>query len=191
SGHVMPAAARLMSEKGLQPGDVRGSGPGGRVLKEDVMGAKKPQLAKAPAPAGRAPSPTSAREEEVVPMTTMRRRIAERLVEAQQTAAMLTTFNEVDMTEVMALRKRYQDDFVKKYEIKLGFMSFFVKACIDALKQFPAANAEVREKNVIYKNYSDIGVAVGGGKGLVVPVIRNAEQFSFSEIEETIKHYWV
>lgn len=184
-GHVMPAAARAMAEAGLNPGQVAGTGPGGRVLKEDVA-----RAAAAPATStalSKAPPAEGFREEEVVPMTTMRRRIAERLVEAQQTAAMLTTFNEVDMSAVMALRKQYQENFVKKYEIKLGFMSFFVKACVDALKQFPAINAEIREKNIVYKNYYDIGVAVGGGKGLVVPVIRNAERLSFAEVETTIK----
>lgn len=120
-------------------------------------------------------------------MTTMRRKIAERLVEAQQTAAMLTTFNEVDMSNVMSLRKQYQDEFVKKYDVKLGFMSFFVKAAVDALKQFPAVNAEIREKNIVYRNYYDVGVAVGGGKGLVVPVIRNAERLGFADVEKTIK----
>ena len=122
-------------------------------------------------------------------MTTMRRRIAERLVEAQQTAAMLTTFNEVDMGGVMALRRQYQEAFSSRYQIKLGFMSFFVKAVVDALKQFPAVNAEIREENIIYKNYYDIGVAVGGGKGLVVPVIRNAERLSFAEVEQTIRDF--
>jgi len=192
-GFVMPAAARAMHEAGVNPADVTGSGPGGRILKEDVAKAKASSgTMKAVVP----PPPSSTvvggdREEEIVPMTTVRRRIAERLVEAQQTAAMLTTFNEVDMSEIMALRKRYQDAFVGKYDIKLGFMSFFVKACVDALKQFPAVNAEVREKNVIYKNYFDVGVAVGGGKGLVVPVIRNAERLSFSEIEKTIRDFGV
>jgi 2-oxoglutarate dehydrogenase E2 component (dihydrolipoamide succinyltransferase) len=133
------------------------------------------------------PAPAGDRDEEVVAMTTVRRRIAERLVEAQQTAAMLTTFNEVDMTEVMELRKKFQEDFVKRYDTKLGFMSFFVKASVDALKQFPAVNAEIRGTDIVYKNYYDIGVAVGGGKGLVVPVLRNAERLSFAEIELAIK----
>jgi 2-oxoglutarate dehydrogenase E2 component (dihydrolipoamide succinyltransferase) len=109
------------------------------------------------------------------------------LVEAQQTAAMLTTFNEIDMSVVMRLRQEHQPVFQEKYDIKLGFMSFFVKACVDALKQFPALNSEIRDKNIVYKNYYDVGVAVGGGKGLVVPIIRNAERLSFAEIEKTIK----
>ena len=119
-------------------------------------------------------------------MSRLRRTVAERLVAAQHAAALLTTFNEVDMTDVMALRKQYGEEFQKKYNIKLGFMSFFVKACIDALKQFPGVNAEVRETNIIYHNYFDIGVAIGGGKGLVVPVLRNAERMSFAEIEAAI-----
>jgi 2-oxoglutarate dehydrogenase E2 component (dihydrolipoamide succinyltransferase) len=191
---VMPAAARALHEAGLTAADVKGTGPGGRILKEDVQqavkGASKKAATPKPASAAGPPAPSGDyRKEEVVPMTTMRRRIAERLVEAQQTAAMLTTFNEVDMTEVMALRKRYQEQFVKKYDIKLGFMSFFVKACVDGLKLFPAVNAEIREKNAVYRNYCDIGVAVGGGKGLVVPVIRDAERLSFSQIEQTIRDF--
>jgi 2-oxoglutarate dehydrogenase E2 component (dihydrolipoamide succinyltransferase) len=126
------------------------------------------------------------RGEEVVKMSPMLRRIAERLVESQQTAALLTTFNEIDMTAVLELRKEHQDDFVKKYEIKLGFMSFFVKAAIEALKLIPQVNAEVRGDSIVYRNYYDIGVAVGGGKGLVVPVIRNAELLSFAQVEQTI-----
>lgn len=119
-------------------------------------------------------------------MTSLRRRIAERLVSAQQTAALLTTFNEADMSAIMALRSQYKDTFQQRYGIKLGFMSFFVKAVIEALKAVPALNAEIRETNVVYRNYYDIGVAVGGGKGLVVPVIRNAERLSFAEVELTI-----
>ena len=126
------------------------------------------------------------REEEVVPMSPIRRRIAQRLVEAQQTAALLTTFNEVDMTAVMALRNEHKGTFEEKYGIKLGFMSFFVKAAIDALKLVPAVNAEIRETNIVYHNFFDIGIAVGGGKGLVVPVLRDADRMSFADIELTI-----
>jgi 2-oxoglutarate dehydrogenase E2 component (dihydrolipoamide succinyltransferase) len=122
-------------------------------------------------------------------MTPIRRRIAERLVEAQKTAALLTTFNQVDMSEVIALRKKHQDAFQTRYGIKLGFMSFFVKASIEALKLVPQINAEVRGHDVVYRNYYDIGIAVGGGKGLVVPVIRNAERMSFAEIERTIAEF--
>ncbi len=195
---VMPAALAAMEEHGLRPEQVPGTGPGGRILKEDVLrvleeGKQKPaRPAEAPpspaAPAESArPGPSSTPgEEEVVPMSRLRRTVAERLVQAQQTAALLTTFNEVDMGAVMALRKEYGESFQKRYEVKLGFMSFFVKACIDALKQFPAVNAEVRETNIIYHNYYDIGVAVGSGKGLVVPVLRRAERMSFAEIEVAI-----
>jgi 2-oxoglutarate dehydrogenase E2 component (dihydrolipoamide succinyltransferase) len=181
---VMPAAARALHQAGMTADQVTGSGPGGRVLKEDVDRAVAAHSSIAVAPQ---PGTPGFREEEIVPMTTMRRRIAERLVEAQSTAAMLTTFNEVDMSAVMQLRKTYQDAFSAKYDIKIGFMSFFIKAAVDALKQFPAVNAEIREKNIIYRNYCDIGVAVGGGKGLVVPVIRNAERLSFADVEKTIK----
>src|SRR5437867_2041825 len=129
------------------------------------------------------------REEQIVPMTPIRRRIAERLVEAQKTAALLTTFNQVDMSAVMVLRKQYREIFQTKYGIKLGFMSFFVKASIEALKRFPPINAEVRGHDIVYRNYYDIGIAVGGGKGLVVPVLRNAERMSFAEIEKAIADF--
>lgn len=196
-GAVMPSAAKLAAEKGIDAASVPGTGPGGRVLKEDVQNASasnratpvpEPTPARpaaAPAPA-RVATPGGARDEERVPMTPMRRRIAERLVEAQQNAALLTTFNEVDMSGVMEFRKQYQDMFVKKYNMKLGFMSFFVKAAVDALKEIPAVNAMIDGKDIVYRNYCDVGVAVGGGKGLVVPIIRNAERLSFAEIEGTI-----
>ncbi len=129
------------------------------------------------------------RQEEVVPMTLIRRRIAERLVSAQQDAALLTTFNEIDMSAVMELRKTYRDRFQEKYEIKLGFMSFFTKAAIEALKEFPALNAEAREKEIVYRNYFDVGIAIGGGKGLVVPILRNAERLGFAEIEQKIADF--
>jgi 2-oxoglutarate dehydrogenase E2 component (dihydrolipoamide succinyltransferase) len=198
---VMPAARRALADAGLEASQVPASGPGGRLLKEDVEkarseaskaeGKEAPAAASAPAASPKAeapapPRPAGAREEEVVRMTSLRRRIAERLVSAQQTAALLTTFNEADMSAIMALRSQYKDTFQQRYGIKLGFMSFFVKAVIEALKQVPALNAEIRETNVVYRNYYDIGVAVGGGKGLVVPVIRNAERLSFAEVELTI-----
>jgi len=190
---VMPAARRAAADAGIDPATVTPSGPGGRVLKEDVEKQVAAKPAK-PAPAATAlgaPAPRAADErgEEIVNMTPMRRKIAERLVEAQQSMALLTTFNEVDMSAVMALRKQYQDLFVKKYGIKLGFMSFFVKGAIEALKEFPAVNAEVNGRQIVYKNYFDIGVAVGGGKGLVVPVVRNADRLSFSEVERTIADF--
>jgi 2-oxoglutarate dehydrogenase E2 component (dihydrolipoamide succinyltransferase) len=191
---VMPAAARAAAQAGISPAGVPGTGPGGRVLKEDVQ-----RAAAAPAPATKAmttTAPTRAtvlvggdRETEVVPMTTMRQTIARRLVEAQSSAALLTTFNEVDMSAVMALRKKFQDDFTKRYNIKLGFMSFFVKAAVDALQRFPVVNAQVRGTEVIYHNYCDIGIAVGGGKGLIVPVLRNAERLSFSDVELAITDF--
>jgi 2-oxoglutarate dehydrogenase E2 component (dihydrolipoamide succinyltransferase) len=190
---VMPAAERALHDTGLSAAQVSPTGPGGRLLKEDVERTAKgnggaPAPARAPSPA-RAPvshEPEGDREEEIVAMTPMRRRIAERLVEAQQTAAMLTTFNECDMSAVMALRKEFQPQFQERYGIKLGFMSFFVKASIDALRLVPTVNAEVRGTNIVYKNYYDIGVAVGGGKGLVVPIIRNAERLGFAEVEQAI-----
>ncbi len=198
-GHVMPAAQREMSQRGLTPQDVTPTGPGGRTLKEDVVRAGSAAPAKAaPAPAKAAPAPAAAkppvvtggdRSEDVVPMTPLRRKVAERLVQAQTDAALLTTFNEVDMSPVMAIRKEYKDAFIKKYDIKLGFMSFFIKAAVDGLKLVPQINAEIRDKSIVYRNYFDIGVAVGGGKGLLVPVIRNTERLSFSEIELTIKDF--
>jgi 2-oxoglutarate dehydrogenase E2 component (dihydrolipoamide succinyltransferase) len=175
---VMPSARRAMHEKGLAADEVQPSGPGGRILKEDVERAAVAPPAKAKASADR--------EEDVVPMTPLRKRIAERLVQAQATAALLTTFNEIDMTEVVALRKSHQESFQKRYGIKVGFMSFFVKATIDALKLVPQLNAEIRGDSIAYRNYYDIGVAVGGGKGLVVPVLRDADRMSFAEVEVAI-----
>jgi 2-oxoglutarate dehydrogenase E2 component (dihydrolipoamide succinyltransferase) len=182
---VMPSARRELADRGLEAGEVKASGPGGRLLKEDVVGHTRQEPA---SPAQPAPAPQAAegREEEIVAMSPMRRVIARNLVQAQQTAALLTTFNEADMSAVMALRKQHQEAFQKKYGIKLGFMSFFVKASIEALKLFPAVNAEVRENNIVFKNYYDIGIAVGGGKGLVVPVLRNTDLMSFAEIEQAI-----
>jgi 2-oxoglutarate dehydrogenase E2 component (dihydrolipoamide succinyltransferase) len=190
---VMPAAQRLLDDHDLAASDVPASGPGGRLLKEDVQRFLAERERKA-AERGRVPeaAPGAAlqgsyeRQEETVPMSPLRRRIAERLVEAQHTAALLTTFNEVDMSAVMALRKEYRDAFEKRYEVRLGFMSFFVKAAIDALKRFPQLNAEIRDGAVLYKNYYDIGVAVSSKKGLVVPVVRNAERLSFAELESVI-----
>jgi 2-oxoglutarate dehydrogenase E2 component (dihydrolipoamide succinyltransferase) len=179
---VMPAAERAMHDSSVALSDVLPTGPGGRVLKEDVVRAAE---AKRP-PVAISGAVTAAREEEVVAMTPMRRRIAERLVQAQQTTAHLTTFNECDMSAVMALRKEYQPLFQEKYGIKLGFMSFFVKAAIDALRLVPAVNAEIRGTDIVYKNYYDVGVAVGGGKGLIVPIIRNAERLGFAEVEQAI-----
>ena len=180
---VMPSARRALKERGLSPDDVEATGPGGRVLTEDVDRLKDKPAAKAAAPVAQD------RQEEVVAMSPFRKRIAERLVQSQQTAALLTTFNEVDMGAVMELRKTHQEAFQEKYGIKLGFMSFFVKATIEALKLIPSVNAEIRGSDVIYKNFYDIGVAVGGGKGLAVPVIRNAERLGFAEVEQTIADF--
>ena len=191
---VMPAAKRMLAEHGLRADQVQPSGPGGRVLKEDVQraveaGAPQRREAAPAGPAGWGLAPGGARGEQVVPMTPLRKRIAERLVQSQQGTATLTTFNEIDMSAVIALRKQWQESFQSRYGIKLGFMSFFVKAAIEALKQYPEVNAEIRGTDVVYHDYYDIGVAVGGGKGLVVPVIRNAERLSFAQVEQTIADF--
>jgi 2-oxoglutarate dehydrogenase E2 component (dihydrolipoamide succinyltransferase) len=185
---VMPAARRALAQAGLS------TGPGGRLLKEDVQrGAKKVAAGGPPADEGHritaetaVPPAVPQREEEVVPMTMLRRRIAERLVQAQQTMAMLTTFNEVDLSAVQRLRAEEGEQFERKYQVRLGLMSFFVKAAIDALKAWPMVNAEVRGTDIVYKNYFDIGIAVSTDQGLVVPVVRNAERLSFAEVEQTI-----
>jgi 2-oxoglutarate dehydrogenase E2 component (dihydrolipoamide succinyltransferase) len=196
---VMPAAARVLAQEGVAASEVEGTGKGGRILKEDVVRqvearAAAPAPAAAPAkPVAPAPQPAASgdpsRQEEVVPMTPLRKRVAERLVEAQQNAAMLTTFNEIDMSATMELRKKYQEAFVAKFGIKLGFMSFFVRAAVEALKEVPQVNASVSGTSIVYHNYQDIGVAVGGGKGLVVPIIRNAERMGFAELEKKIAEY--
>jgi len=192
---VMPAARRALDEAGLKAGDVTPTGPGGRVLKEDVARAVEGKAAapeRTAAPAGTArPAATAApaggeREEEVVPMSPLRRKVAERLVQAQHTAALLTTFNEIDMSAVMALRAEHKDAFEKRHGVRLGFMSFFVKATIEALREFPQLNAEIREQAIVYKNYYDIGVAVSTPKGLMVPVLRDAQRLSFAQIEAAI-----
>jgi 2-oxoglutarate dehydrogenase E2 component (dihydrolipoamide succinyltransferase) len=196
---VMPSARRALKERGLKVEDVEGSGPGGRVLKEDVLRHvdEPPPAARSEEPQARgearseAPRPPAHDDEleEIVPMSPFRRRIAERLVQAQQVAALLTTFNEIDMSAVMALRKQHQEAFLERYKTKLGFMSFFVKAVIDGLKAIPALNGEVRGTDIVYKNHYDIGIAVGGGKGLAVPVVRNADHLSFAEVEQKIADF--
>lgn len=206
-----PAARKLLTEKGLSAGDVVGSGRRGQVLKEDVAAAAasaeapaapQPAPSAAPIPATTAPAPTpvamrapvpaddEAREERVR-MTKLRQTIARRLKDAQNTAAMLTTFNEVDMGPVMDLRKQYKELFEKKHGVKLGFMGFFVKAVCHALKEIPAVNAEIDGTDMVFKNYCHIGVAVGTEKGLVVPVVRDADQMSIAEIEKTIGDFGV
>ncbi|UBM23832.1 2-oxoglutarate dehydrogenase complex dihydrolipoyllysine-residue succinyltransferase [Pseudomonas sp. p1(2021b)] len=189
-----PAARKLAEENGIDLASVAGTGKGGRVTKEDVVAAianKKsaPAAAAKPAAAAAAPVVTAAgdRTEKRVPMTRLRAKIAERLVEAQSNMAMLTTFNEVDMTEVMALRSKYKDLFEKTHNgVRLGFMSFFVKAATEALKRFPAVNASIDGNDIVYHGYADVGVAVSSDRGLVVPVLRNAESMSLAEIENGI-----
>ena len=185
-----PSARRLMAEHGVAVAEVHGSGPGGQVRKEDVLRAlDRGEPAPVPPTEVRAPAPRgdgAGARERVVPMTVLRRTVARRLVEAQHTAAILTTFNEVDMSRVLALRERHGEAFHGKHGVKLGFMSFFVKAAVEALRAFPTVNAEVRGTDVVYKDHYDIGVAVGGGKGLVVPVVRDADALSFAEIEKAV-----
>jgi len=187
-----PAVAKLASESGVNPASVTATGKDGRVTKGDMLAAIATGAAPAPTPAVsvRAPSPADdASREERVRMTKLRQTIARRLKDAQNTAAMLTTFNEVDMTEVMALRNRYKDVFEKKHGAKLGFMSFFVKACTQALKEIPAVNAEIDGVDLVYKNYYHVGIAVGTEKGLVVPVVRDADTLSLAGIEKTIADF--
>jgi 2-oxoglutarate dehydrogenase E2 component (dihydrolipoamide succinyltransferase) len=220
---IMPAAERVLSEYQISADAIKPTGPGGRLLKEDVLnyvqqkGLKPGPQTSAPAhqaavaPASPAPasrpaskpvapaSPTTrpwgadphneSREEKAVPLSMMRRTIAKRLVEAQQVAALLTTFNEIDMLPVKELRTKYKDAFLEKHGVKLGFMSFFAKATVEGLKRFPAINAEIRDDTVIMKSYQDIGIAIGGGKGLVVPILRNAARLSFADIERRIGEY--
>ncbi|EZH81482.1 2-oxoglutarate dehydrogenase E2 component [Ectopseudomonas composti] len=192
---LSPAARKLAEENGIDPNSIAGTGKGGRVTKEDVVAAVEAKKnapaapAAKPAAAASAPVVTAAgdRTEKRVPMTRLRAKIAERLVEAQSTMAMLTTFNEVDMTEVMALRSKYKDLFEKSHNgVRLGFMSFFVKAATEALKRFPAVNASIDGNDIVYHGFADIGVAVSSDRGLVVPVLRNAEQMSLAEIESGI-----
>ena len=185
-----PSAQKLMAEKGIDAAQITGTGRDGRIMKEDVMKAASAPQAAAPAPlasAPRAPSPAEdAAREERVKMTRLRQTIARRLKDAQNTAAMLTTYNEVDMTEVMALRNAYKDDFEKKHGARLGFMSFFTKACVHALREVPEVNAEIDGNDIVYKNFVHMGVAAGTPTGLVVPVIRDAHTMSFAEIEKAI-----
>jgi 2-oxoglutarate dehydrogenase E2 component (dihydrolipoamide succinyltransferase) len=192
-----PAVRNLIEEHALDPASIRGTGREGRITKTDVIDHLTQNRAE-PAPGAAAPSPRPAvpetpaqatresRAERRVTMTRLRQRVAERLVEAQATAAMLTTFNEVDMSAVVDLRKRYQEQFQARYAIKLGFMSFFVRAAIEALREFPQLNASIDGKDVVYHEYFDIGVAVATDRGLLVPVLRNAQDMSFAEIEKAI-----
>lgn len=191
SAHApLPAAAKMMAETGASAAAMgAGTGKDGRITKGDVLAyLAQPAAAPAPAPAARASRPPEAGEERVK-MTRLRTTIARRLKEAQNTAAMLTTFNEVDMSAAMALRTEYRDAFEKRHGVKLGFMSFFVKACIAALKEFPAVNAEIDGDEIVYKNFVHMGIAVGGPSGLVVPVLRNTETLGFAEIEKRIGEF--
>jgi 2-oxoglutarate dehydrogenase E2 component (dihydrolipoamide succinyltransferase) len=173
-----PAVRKLIEESGLENATIARTGPGGRITKADVIAARAP----APPP----PAPTAGEREVRVRMTRLRRRIAERLKAAQNTAAMLTTFNEIDMSEAIALRERYRETFEKKHGARLGFMSIFVKAAIQALKELPAVNGEIDGDDIVYKNHYDMGVAVSTEQGLVVPVVRDADRMSFAEIEQAI-----
>jgi 2-oxoglutarate dehydrogenase E2 component (dihydrolipoamide succinyltransferase) len=182
-----PAAAKIAADHGLDPAIVAGSGKRTQVLKGDVLDYVAKPSARAPAVPPPSPAPASAEDrEERVPMTRLRQTISRRLKDAQNSAAMLTTFNEADMTEVMALRARYKDAFEQKHGVKLGFMGFFVKACAGALKEVPSVNAEIDGADIIYKNYYHLGVAVGTEKGLVVPVVRDCDRLGFAGIEKTI-----
>ena len=197
----MPAAAKILSEKGLNAGDVAGSGKDGRVTKGDALAAvtNKPAAAPAAAPAPAAKpalqqvaAPVANlgdRAEERVPMSRLRARIAERLLQSQSTNAILTTFNEVNMAPVMELRAKYKDKFEKEHGVKLGFMSFFVKAAVAALKKYPIVNASVDGNDIVYHGYFDIGIAVGSPRGLVVPILRNVDQMSIAEIEKKIGEF--
>ena len=180
-----PAVRKLIEEAGLDAAKVSATGSGGRISKADVLAARSP----VPTPPSPAPIPAAGEREVRVRMSRLRRRIAERLKAAQNTAAMLTTFNEIDMSAVIALRERHRDAFEKRHGVRLGFMSIFVKAAIVALKELPAVNAEIDGDDVVYKNHYDIGVAVGTEQGLVVPVVRDADRMSFADIEKTIAEY--
>ncbi|RTR30343.1 2-oxoglutarate dehydrogenase complex dihydrolipoyllysine-residue succinyltransferase [Deinococcus radiophilus] len=183
---LSPAVRKIVAEKGLDPAQVPATGPRGNITKADAMGAQPG--ASAPQ-AVAAPLPTGERPEERVPMTRIRQKIAERLKEVQDTTAMLTTFNEVDMKPIMDLRKKYQDQFVAKHDVKLGFMSFFVRAATEALKQFPVVNASVDGKDIIYHGFYDIGIAVSTERGLVVPILRDTDQMNLAEIEKGIGEF--
>ncbi|MEO6919602.1 MAG: 2-oxoglutarate dehydrogenase complex dihydrolipoyllysine-residue succinyltransferase [Collimonas sp.] len=202
AGIAMPAAAKLLAENNLSAAQVDGSGKDGRVTKGDVLGALAKPPVPAPAPLAAAPAkpllqqvaaPTKAnlddRPQERVPMSRLRARIAERLVQSQSTNAILTTFNEVNMQPVMDLRTKYKDKFEKEHGVKLGFMSFFVKAAVAALKKYPIVNASVDGNDIVYHGYFDIGIAVGSPRGLVVPVLRDADQMSIADIEKKIGEF--
>jgi 2-oxoglutarate dehydrogenase E2 component (dihydrolipoamide succinyltransferase) len=194
----MPSAQKLAAEKNIDTGSLSGTGRGGRVTKGDVIqaaqgGAKAPTAAPAPAAARAMPAVDMGdlgdRPEQRVPMSRLRARIAERLVQSQSTAAILTTFNEVNMQPVMEMRAKYKDKFEKEHGVKLGFMSFFVKAAVHALKKYPVVNASIDGGDIVYHGYFDIGIAVGSPRGLVVPILRNCDQMSLADIEKQIAEY--
>ncbi len=186
SAKLSPAAKRVVEEKKVNPAQVTGSGRDGRVSKSDVVNYLS---AKEAAPAANVPGVTSARGEQRVPMTRLRARIAERMVQAQATQALLTSFNEVDLSAVNELRSRYRESFEKQFGVKLGFMSFFTRACTEALKKFPTVNASVDGNDIIYHDYFDVGVAVSTDRGLIVPVLRDADRLSFADVEKSIANF--
>lgn len=189
SGVASPAAAKILAEKGVDAASVSGTGRDGRVTKGDALAAGSAPAAKAAAPVAPPTLSLDGRPEQRVPMSRLRARIAERLLQSQAENAILTTFNEVNMQAVMDLRARYKDKFEKEHGVKLGFMSFFVKAAVAALKKYPVLNASVDGKDIIYHGYFDIGIAVGTPRGLVVPILRNADQLTIAEIEKTIADF--
>ncbi len=194
---ALPAARKMMAESGVDPASVEGTGRGGRVTKGDVIAASAkpapaPSVPAAPAakaPVVRIPTAQGSRPEQRVPMSRLRARVAERLVQSQSTAAILTTFNEVNMQPVIDLRNKYKDRFEKEHGVKLGFMSFFVKAAVHALKKYPLVNASIDGSDIVYHGYYDIGIAVGSPRGLVVPILRDADQMSIADIEKQIAEY--
>ncbi len=200
----MPAAAKLMADNSLAAGSVAGTGKDGRVTKGDVLGAVAGEITPKPVAISALPTKAAAvslpqvaakpvslgdRPEQRVPMSRLRARIAERLLQSQSTNAILTTFNEVNMAPVMEMRKRFQEKFEKEHGVKIGFMSFFVKAAVHALKKYPVINSSVDGNDIVYHGYFDIGIAVGSPRGLVVPILRNADQMSFADIEKKISEY--
>ncbi|MBK1616125.1 dihydrolipoyllysine-residue succinyltransferase [Rubrivivax gelatinosus] len=195
AGVAMPAAAKLMADNNLATGSVPGTGKDGRVTKGDVLGALAAPKPAAPKPAAPVAAPAAPavnlgeRPEQRVPMSRLRARVAERLLQSQATNAILTTFNEVNMAPVMEMRKRFQERFEKEHGVKIGFMSFFVKAAVAALKKYPVLNASVDGSDIVYHGFFDIGIAVGTPRGLVVPILRNADQMSFADIEKKIAEY--
>src|SRR5688572_23986230 len=186
---VMPAAQKIAAEKGIDTSKVQGTGRDGRVTKADVLEVKPQRALQQPTPPVNVEELVSGRPEQRVPMSRLRQRVAERLVQSQSTAAILTTFNEVNMAPVIEMRKKYQERFEKEHGVRLGFMSFFVKAAVHALKRYPVVNASIDANDIVYHGYFDIGVAVGSPRGLVVPILRDADRMSFAEIEKKIADF--